>query len=70
MARKKAEPPPEPEKPKEEDPFMIKIQAAIEGLLATSDGKELNAVITNAIRFLVAKNKIIGDEDDGSFFGD
>jgi hypothetical protein len=58
----------EPEEQPKEDPFIEKIQKAIEEMLAASlEPKDMNALLANAIKFLLVKHRIGGDEG-GSFF--
>lgn len=69
MPREKKSETPESPKPAD-DPFLKKIQEVLDRLMDSQEGKELNAVITNAIRFLALKHKIVNNEDEGSVWDD
>lgn len=63
MAAKK-----EPDPPKV-DPFIEKIQAAMEEMLgANLEPKDMNALFANAVKFLMVKHKIGEATDGGSWF--
>ena len=73
LTRKKPDaapdPDPKPEPPK--DAFVGLLQETIEAMLKDTAAayKDRVALITNAIKFLLVKNRIEGSAD-GSFFGD
>lgn len=53
----------------EDTSFIDLVEAELKTLLLmTLEPKEKNAIITNAIRFIAAKNRL-RDDDDGNFFG-
>lgn len=75
MARKKSvdpAPEPEPEEKVPVDPFITKLQQKIELMLDEPDipYKERTPLIASAIRFLMVKHKIEGQEDAGSVWDD